>query len=176
MKLLAIATTLTAIGLAMPVLAVQYDLPFKGQNFTDTEKIFTRDHAVTTSQQYGYDFGGRRYDFDNSRWTSVTTTLPVYNDNPSNNKFMIYNKPVYAMRAGKVVGCWRNAPENPRPKLSGDSDISRPWLHTDFKAGLIPGGGNMLWVEHDDGSRMLYAHMIPGTIGQNLCPHPKYST
>ena len=57
MKLLAIVTTLTAIGLALPSHAAQYDLPFKGQHFTDTEKVFTRDHAVTTSQQYGYDFG-----------------------------------------------------------------------------------------------------------------------
>ena len=171
MKLLTLVTTLTAIGLALPLQAAQYDLPFKGQNFTDTEKVFTRDHAVTTSQQYGYDFGGRRYDFDNSRWTSVTTTLDVYNANPTNNKYMIYNKPVYAMRAGKVVGCWRNAPENPRPKLSGDSDVTKPWLHSDFKAGLIPGGGNMLWVEHDDGTRMLYAHMIPGTISSRLCPN-----
>ncbi|MBU1311804.1 MAG: hypothetical protein KKE30_19970 [Gammaproteobacteria bacterium] len=171
MKLLAIATTLTAIGLAMPALAVQYDLPFKGQNFTDNEKIYTRDHAVTTSQQYGFDFSGRRYDFDNSRWTSVNTTLAVYDAAPTNNKHTIYSKSVYAMRAGRVVGCWRNAPENPRPKLSTDSDVTRPWLHADFKAGLIPGGGNMLWVEHDDGSRMLYAHMIPGSIGQDLCPH-----
>lgn len=171
MKLLAFATTLTAIGLVLPVAAVQYDMPFKGQNFTDNEKIYTRDHAVTTSQQYGYDFSGRRYDFDNSRWTAVNTTLAAYDAAPANNKHTIYNKPVYAMRAGRVVGCWRNAPENPRPKIAGDSDLSRPWLHADFKAGLIPGGGNMLWVEHDDGSRMLYAHMIPGTIGQNLCPH-----
>lgn len=171
MKLLAIATTLTAIGLALPVAAVQYDLPFKGQNFSDNEKIYTRDHAVTTSQQYGYDFSGRRYDFDNSRWTSVNTSLADYDAAPTNNKHTIYNKSVYAMRAGKVVGCWRNAPENPRPKLAGDSDTTKPWLHTKFKDGYIPGGGNMLWVEHADGSRMLYAHMTPGSISQNLCPH-----
>ena len=171
MKLLLIATTLTTIGLTLPLQAAQYDLPFKGQHFADTEKVFTRDHAVTTSQEYGYDFGGRRYDFDNSRWTSVTTTLDAYNAGPTNNKYMIYNKPVHAMRAGKVVGCWRNAPENPRPKLSGDSELTRPWLHANFKSGLIPGGGNMLWVEHDDGTRMLYAHMIPGSISSRLCPH-----
>ncbi|MDP5137763.1 hypothetical protein ORJ04_17550 [Rheinheimera baltica] len=171
MKLLLIATTLTTIGLTLPLQAAQYDLPFKGQHFADTEKVFTRDHAVTTSQEYGYDFGGRRYDFDNSRWTSVTTSLDAYNASPTNNKYMIYNKPVHAMRAGKVVGCWRNAPENPRPKLSGDSELTRPWLHANFKSGLIPGGGNMLWVEHDDGTRMLYAHMIPGSISSRLCPH-----
>src|SRR5690606_26162516 len=79
-------------------------------------------------------------------------------------------KPVYAMRSGTVIACWRNAPENPRPKLSTDTTTGKEWLHPKFKAGLIPGGGNMLVVEHDDGTQMLYAHMVTGSISSNLCP------
>ena len=33
--------------------------------------------------------GARRYDFDNSRWTSVTTTVADYNAAPTNNKFVV---------------------------------------------------------------------------------------
>jgi len=169
MKLLTLALTLTAISAQLQ--AATYDLPFKGQNFGDHEKVHTFDHAQNTSQKHGFDMGARRYDFDNSRWTSVNTTVADYNAAPTNDKFTIYNKSIYAMRAGKVVGCWRNAPQNPRPKLSGDSDTTKPWLHSNLKNGLMPGGGNMLWIEHDDGTRMLYAHMIPGTISAALCPH-----
>ncbi|WP_164503592.1 M23 family metallopeptidase [Pleionea sediminis] len=171
MKLLKHTGCLLAAVLCASASAELYNMPFKGQNFSDNEKLYTRDHAVTTSQQHGYDISARRYDFTNDRWTSVYGTVDAYKNNPTNSKKIVYNKPIYAMRSGKIVGCWRNAPENPRPKLSGDSDRTKPWLHSDFKAGLIPGGGNMLWVEHTDGTRMLYAHMIPGTISSQLCPN-----
>lgn len=174
---------LTLTLLTGQVSAALYQLPFKGENFGDNEKLYTRDHAQSTSQKHGYDISGRRYDFVNDRWTSVTTDLDTYYDSPTNDKHVIYNKSIYASRAGKIIGCWRNAPENPRPKLSGDSSRTRPWLHQSLKDGLMPGGGNMIWVEHSDGTRALYAHMIPGSISSRLCPHsdrlfpaPKKST
>ncbi|MCO7224085.1 hypothetical protein [Pleionea sp. CnH1-48] len=170
MKLLKWSAQLAALIMtASASSAVLYDMPYKGQNFSDHEKLYTRDHAVTTAQQHGYDISARRYDFDNDRWTSVTGTVSNYNNNPTNSKKVVYNKPIYAMRSGKIVGCWRNAPENPRPKIGSDTDTGREWLHSKFKDGLIPGGGNMLWIEHSDGTRMLYAHMIPGTISSQLC-------
>lgn len=175
MKHLTLALVIGAISvtgtISTSAIAATYDLPFKGQDFGDHEKVHTFDHAQNQSQKHGFDMGARRYDFDNSRWTSVTTTVADYNAAPTNNKFVVYNKSIYAMHAGKVIGCWRNAPENPRPKLSGDSDTTKPWLHSNLKNGLMPGGGNMLWVEHSDGTRMLYAHMIPGSISTSLCPH-----
>ena len=49
-------------------------------------------------------------------------------DDPKNESYVNYNKPFYAMRDGTVMGCWRNAPDNPRPKLpSEDSDKDTPW-------------------------------------------------
>lgn len=175
MKHLTLALVIGAISatgtISTTAIAATYDLPFKGQDFGDHEKVHTFDHAQNHSQKHGFDMGVRRYDFENNRWTSVTTSVADYNAAPTNNKFAVYNKPIYAMQEGKVVGCWRNAPENPRPKISGDSDTTKPWLHSNLLNGLMPGGGNMLWVEHNDGSRMLYAHMIPGTISSSLCPH-----
>lgn len=160
-----------AITCTSAVSAATYDMPFKGENFSDNEKLHTFDHAVNTSQLHGYDIGAKRYDFNDDRWTSVNTTLDVYNNSPTNDKFTVYNKSIYAMSDGKIVGCWRNAPLNPRPKISGDTDEGKQWLHDLLKQKKIPGGGNMLWVEHADGSKMLYAHMIPGTISSSLCPH-----
>lgn len=79
------------------------------------------------------------------------------------------------MRDGVVMGCWRNAPENPRPKLpSKDSDKiplkDRAWLHQKLRDGLIPGGGNELWIKHDDGSDALYAHAKTGSIPASPVP------
>ncbi len=170
-KVLGSFAMLAIVGFVSSASAALHNMPFKGENFSDHEKLYTRDHAVTTSQKHGYDISARRYDFNNERWTSVNGTVDSYNANPTNNKKVVYNKKIYAMRGGKVIGCWRNAPENPRPKLSGDSSVTKPWLHSKFKQGYIPGGGNMLWIEHSDGTRMLYAHMRPGTISSNLCPH-----
>ena len=171
LKLAGSAAMLALAAFASSASAVIYDMPFKGENFSDHEKLFTRDHAQTTSQKHGYDISGRRYDFNNDRWTSVYGTVDQYNAAPTNSKKVVYNKKIYAMRSGKIVGCWRNAPQNPRPKLSGDSNVTKPWLHSKLKDGLMPGGGNMLWIEHSDGSRMLYAHMVTGTISASLCPN-----
>ena len=101
MKHLTLAVVIGALSTSAT--AATYDLPFKGQNFGDHEKVHTFDHAQNHSQKHGFDMGARRYDFDNSRWTSVTTTVADYNAAPTNNKFAVYNKPIYAMQAGKVA-------------------------------------------------------------------------
>jgi hypothetical protein len=67
------------------------------------------------------------------------------------------------MAAGRVIRCWRNAPENPRPGEAHPARTSTP--------PRIGGGGNALVVEHDDGTVALYAHMQPGSIPEALCPH-----
>jgi hypothetical protein len=88
-----------------------------------------------------------------------------------NTDFVVYKKPVHAMADGQIVGCWRNAPENPSPGETHEKFV------TDIKwvagkpvyYGRIPGGGNMLFVDNVDGKRVLYAHMIPGSIPAELC-------
>ena len=78
----------------------------------------------------------------------------------TNASAVVYGLPFYAMADGEVIGCWRNAPENP----PGGS-------HPERANGRILGGGNFLWVRHDDGQVALYAHAIPGSIPASLCPN-----
>jgi hypothetical protein len=37
--------------------------------------------------------------------------------------------------------------------------------------GYVYGGGNGYWIEHADGTRAEYAHMFPGSVPSDLCPH-----
>lgn len=149
--------------------ATLYSLPFKGEDFSDSQKLFTADHANNVAQRHGYDISAVRYSTGEDKWLFTNGSTSNFNNNPTNAKSVIYNKPVYAMRSGTIVACWRNAPNNPRPRIGSDTNSGREWLHDSAKQGLMPGGGNLVWVEHDDGSMMLYAHMVPGSISADLC-------
>ena len=147
------------------ILSQNYALPFKGEDFKPGERVYTGNH-LPGIQGEGEDIGVKRY-LGNNQWSfNKEGTFGT-----KNTDLLIYGKPIYAMFEGKVIGCWCNAPENPRPKLSTDTDAGQEWLHPKFKDKQIPGGGNMLWIQHADGTRALYAHMIPGTISDNLCPN-----
>jgi hypothetical protein len=135
--------------------AQSYQLPFKGEAMKAGERIYTGDHAAGI-QGEGEDFGARRY-LGNSKWSPYKEG----GDGKKNSDFVVYEKPVYAIADGTIVGCWRNAPENPNP----------PAHNQKFTDGFIPGGGNMLFVDLPDGKRLLYAHMIPGTMPAKLCPN-----
>jgi Polyglycine hydrolase-like, structural repeat len=154
-----------------------YQLPLFANDMAPGERYYTHDHAVTDTQLYGYDISMQRYK-DDASWTSLLDGVTDHWKDPKNESYVIYRKPFYAMRDGTIMGCWRNAPENPRPKLPDeDSDTipfaDRKWLHQKFRDGLIPGGGNMLWIKHDDGTYALYAHAVPGTIPATFCPNAK---
>lgn len=128
-----------------------YALPFKAEDLKPGERVFTGDHA-SGAQGEGEDFNVKRY-LGNRKWSFVKKGA----DGKKNSDYLIYGKPIYAIGDGTIVGCWRNAPENPAPgKRHARKD-------------KIPGGGNMLWVDHADGTRALYAHMIPGSIPGKLC-------
>jgi Polyglycine hydrolase-like, structural repeat len=135
--------------------AQNYRLPFKGEDMKPGERIYTGDHAPGI-QGEGEDFGALRY-LGSGKWSAYEDG----GDGTSNSDFVVYEKPVYAIADGTIVGCWRNAPENPNP----------PAHHQKFTDGFIPGGGNMLFVDLPDGKRLLYAHMIPGTMPAKLCPN-----
>jgi hypothetical protein len=115
-------------------------------------------------QEWGYDILAQRHE-SGTRWSSRRAGR----SGEANDAYVIYGKPVHAMAGGTVIACWRNAPENPRGSRSGDerSDYLHPRV-LDDRIGL---GGNFLWIEEDDGERVLYAHAIPGSIPARLCPH-----
>lgn len=154
---------------------MMFDMPFfandlkSGERFYRSKDIHTED--PNHYQHWGYDISGMRWDSVNDRWTSVTTDVDTYNDNPTNDKKVAYGKSVYAVADGKVVACWRNAPENPRPKESGDSETTKPWLHAKLKSDEIHHGGNFIQFELSDGSTVRQSHFIPGSVPSNLCPH-----
>lgn len=146
---------------------VMYDLPFKGEDFRDDERVYwgRAKHGSSGVQEHGYDLGVWRYNSDSEKWAWAD------GDGSENKDHYVYGKPVYAMEAGTVIACWRNAPENPKPDFNGVQ-----YRHEEFsKYGgdktRIYGGGNGLWIEHADGSRVEYAHFQPGTVPASLCPH-----
>ena len=146
------------------VLSQNYALPFKGDDLKPFERVYTGDHSPGDPQGEGEDLNIMRY-IGNNKWSfHIEGTHGT-----KNTDWVISRKPVYAMADGKVVGCWCNVPENPRPRRPTDTEAGGEWLHPKLVSKEMPRGGNLLWVEHPDGTRALYAHMIPGTIPDNLC-------
>jgi hypothetical protein len=116
--------------------------------------------SPTAQQLWGYDIGAYRLASapdanGNYAWRETRGSSRARNED-----FMIYGQRVYAMTSGKVVKCWRNAPENERPDT----------LHPMRVAKRIAGSGNFIVIEEDDGDRIWYAHAQPGSIPEQLCP------
>jgi Bacterial tandem repeat domain 1 len=141
--------------------AQAYELPFHADDLDEGNlKVFwgRAIHSDSGVQKYGYDLGVQRYDGETKAWTEYKKGGE---DRTKNSDSLVYGKNIYAMRAGKIIACWRNAPEN-KPKNV---------YHPKVDEGYVYGGGNGYWIEHADGTRVEYAHMIPGSVPSELCPH-----
>lgn len=142
-----------------------YSLPFKGEDFGDEERVYW--HRALHSpdggvQKFGYDLEARRWLAGEKKWS------PTKDGGTKNTDWFVYGKPVYAMRAGTVIACWRNAPDNPQPGTLHDE---LPDPKVPGETSRIYGGGNGFWIKHDDGSRAEYAHFVPGSAPAALCPN-----
>ena len=145
-----------AATLILPITtADSHNLPLSGNDLAPGERFSTNIHTGGI-QAEGQDIVARRRISD-TKWS---TLLEGKTDDKVNANYVVYGKPIYAMASGTVIGCWRNAPENP---VGGK--------HPAYEKGLIAGGGNHLWVKQDDGAVALYAHTIPGSIPAAICPH-----
>ncbi len=176
MKKTAFFSIILVVFFASNLSAQQYNLPFYANNLKPGERWSTKDHAQTTSQKYGYDLGVKRRISGSKSWSSIKISSDKHWDNPKNSNYLIYGKPVYAMRSGKVIKCWRNAPNNPRPKLPGETGEEledKMWLHKEYRNRRIPGGGNEVLIQHSDGTKALYAHFKPGSVPSSICPNNK---
>ena len=151
---------------AMPAFAQLANLPFKGEDFREDERAYwhRKLHSDAGVQKYGYDLDVRRYDASAKTWAWAS------GDDNKNSNWYVYGRPVYAMRSGKVIACWRNAPENLK-KGTGAGKWHEELTKYPNGGSRIYGGGNGFWIEHDDGSRAEYAHFKPGTVPAALCPH-----
>ena len=134
-------------------------MPFKGEDLLGGERWVTDVHAggPQNAQHHGKDIVAVRYHslVEWRRFKNQSAGRSV------NSNHYAYGKPIYAMAAGTVIGCWRNAPENAVP----------PALNPEYLNGRIHGNGNFVLVRHDSGNRALYAHAQPGSVPQALCPH-----
>jgi hypothetical protein len=153
-----------AVSLSSAAGAATWGLPYKGEDFADNERIYWhRDfHSKSGVQKFGYDLEIRLYDSKTKKWQNRTSD--------ANKDWYVYDRPVYAMEGGKVIACWRNAPENPKIGVGPGFQHEELTKYRDGKS-RIYGGGNGFWIEHADGSRAEYAHFIPGTVPKELCPH-----
>ncbi|HZX39858.1 MAG TPA: hypothetical protein VFF37_16305 [Streptomyces sp.] len=136
-----------------------YDPPIWGDDLEPGERLWWRrakHSAAGHPQEWGYDLLGVRH-LSGRDWRR---RLEGKSGN-ANDAFVIQGKRVHAMVAGTVIACWRNAPENAQ---AGEK-------HAQIANRRISINGNFLWIEEDDGERVLYAHAIPGSIPQRLCPH-----
>jgi hypothetical protein len=152
-----------------PVVAqLQYGFMFRGENMNPGERLHTGNHAKANNQDEGEDIGAMRY-LGDGKWSDYKDK----GDGSANSDFVVYEKEVYAVAAGKVVGCWRNAPENPSPGTLHEKFVTKTEIvnGNEVTYELIPGGGNMLFIDLQDGTRMLYAHMIKDRIPSSLCPN-----
>ncbi|WP_447726940.1 M23 family metallopeptidase [Sphingomonas koreensis] len=144
--------------IAGPALAQSgYEPPLRANDLAPDERYSAGVHKKKNPAQIlGKDIGARRLAANNV-WTHLK---PGKTDEAINENWVVYGRPFYAMAAGTVVGCWRNAPDNaPGSK------------HPDFTNDKMPLGGNHLYVLQDDGNYVLYAHAKPGSIPATLCPH-----
>lgn len=147
-----------------------YDLPLWANDLGNNERFSTFDHKDNKLQKFGYDISGVRL-AETGKWSSLKVGVTEDPNNPKNENRVIHGKPFYAARDGTIVAGWRNAPENPRPKKANEQNPEKKlWLHEEFRKGRIPGGGNCLFIVHDDGTMALYAHAQTGSIPASLCP------
>lgn len=164
-----LAAALTALcAAAAPAGAQQlYDPAIWGDDLAAGERLWVSKAKHSSAghvQEWAYDILGQRH-LSGDRWSSRKEGR----SGEANDAYVIHGKPVHAMSAGTVIACWRNAPQNPRGSRGNESNTA--YLHPRVLDDRIPLAGNFVWIEEDDGERVLYAHGIPGSVPARLCPH-----
>ncbi|CAM4459561.1 M23 family metallopeptidase [Corallococcus exiguus] len=114
------------------------------------------------------DLSAVRFDDDEKRFTRVKIPFADYAANPKNSDWVIYGLPVSAIADGEVLTCWRNAPEGLKPAVYGGDDVPHPGRTSNPLR--IPRSGNHVNIRTDDGKIILYAHLQPGSVPEELCP------
>jgi len=135
-----------------------YAFPLRVEDLRQDERISTGNHGGGV-QSLGKDLNVLR--FTGAGWSNLRAGASRDRAARRNEDTLIYARPFFAMADGEVIACWRNAPENPRPDTT----------HPARQQGLVPLGGNGLLVRDQDGVVAGYAHAIPGSIPEALCPN-----
>ncbi|RKH54159.1 M23 family metallopeptidase [Corallococcus aberystwythensis] len=122
------------------------------------------DHGGTHNR----DLSAVRFDDDAQQFTRLKVPFADYAADPRNSDWVVYGLPVSAIADGEVLTCWRNAPEGLKPAVYGGDDVPHPGRTTNPLR--IPRSGNHLNIRTDDGKIILYAHLQPGSVPEELCP------
>jgi hypothetical protein len=141
--------------LSFSSLAAQF--PLRSDDLNLNHRYSTTNHGAGFLQEMAKDIVAVRRNA-NGNWTGLVSDGA---DSTVNSNHLIYNKPIHAMISGRVVGCWRNAPENAKAGTK-DADVQN------FYIGVA---GNHVWILGDDGVYALHAHAITGTVPSSICPH-----
>jgi hypothetical protein len=102
----------------------------------------------TRSQRYALDMGV-------AAWNGSTWSDLKEGDGSQNDDFRVWEKELYSMGDGTIIGCYRGEPDE---APAGFDDIN-------FQFGF----GNSLFIQHGD-DLVSYGHMRDGSIPEALCP------
>jgi hypothetical protein len=160
---------ITTIKLVAPALCVGASLlsgsafadvfPLKSDDLGLEYRYKTGDHKTGANQGMGKDIGAVR-PIGNDKWSGLIADGV---DETVNSNHIIYGKKVYAMAAGTVVSCWRNAPNNAKAGTI-DPDAADHYIGV---------GGNNVVIKTAAGVYVKHSHMIPGSISSAICPNNK---
>lgn len=122
-----------------------------GSNSYHTRALFPFSEPKYDEQQQGYLFGNnpQRYAID---YALLVDGLPYENDGSQLEDWYCYGLPILAARGGTVIYTKDGIPDNQTP------------FELDYTTGLDNATGNVVYIEHEDGTIGNYSHMIPNSI------------
>ncbi|WP_417866742.1 M23 family metallopeptidase [Xanthomarina gelatinilytica] len=122
-----------------------------GSTSYHTRAIFPFQDIQFDETQNGYLIGNnpQRYAID---YALMVNNLPYINNGEQLTDWHCYNLPVKAVEGGKVIFTENNIPDNTTPgKL-------------DYETNTSNASGNVVYIEHLDGTISTYCHLIPNSI------------
>jgi murein DD-endopeptidase MepM/ murein hydrolase activator NlpD len=120
-------------------------------NSIHTKALFAFPQPMFDAAQNGYLLGNnpQRYAID---FAKLVDGLPYKNKGDKNEDWYCYNQPVLAAEGGTVVFAADGIANNLTP-----GKLDYPIDYTNLT-------GNVVYIEHSDGTLAMYAHMIPNSL------------
>ncbi|MFL0353419.1 M23 family metallopeptidase [Xanthomarina sp. GH4-25] len=120
-----------------------------------TRAIFPFQEPIYDEEQNGYLIGNnpQRYAID---YALFENNLPYKNDGKNLTDWHCYNLPVKAAEGGKILFTENNIPDNLTPG------------ELDYPTDMTNASGNVVYIEHLDGTIGVYCHLIPNSILVNV--------
>lgn len=123
-----------------------------GSNSYHTRALFPfPDGPLFDQEQQGYIYGDnpQRYAID---YAKLENGLPYKNDGSNLEDWYCYNLPILAVQSGKVIFTADGIADNQTP------------FHLDYPTDINNATGNVVYIEHADGSIGNYSHLKPNSI------------